>query len=317
MKSGMNFIARNLVVAAFLFAGFACSDDDKTKETGSANIVITDAPVDNAEVEGVFITVAEIKIDGKTFEGFETKQTFNLMAYQNGDVRLLGLGDVEVGSYSKVELILDYSSDANGNSPGCFVQTTNGKINLASGNETQGTVVANGNFEIYKDMTTDLVIDFNLRKAVKEGSSAQQRYVFVSETGLNSAVRLVNKENAGEIAGNFDGSIASSERVVVYAYKKGEFDSTVESNPNNHGILFAKSQNNAKVASNGEYTLAFLNEGDYELHFARFKENAEGKVEFETMLEVEAVSQVFLNNIAVNAGAKTTVNIKLLGVLGL
>jgi len=57
--------------------------------TGTAAFEITDAPIDDGNVKGVFVTVTDVEIDGKSIE-LASKQTIDLLAYQNGDTKQLG-----------------------------------------------------------------------------------------------------------------------------------------------------------------------------------------------------------------------------------
>ncbi len=113
-----------------------CSKDEATSpnpttppttvETkGRVNLEITDAPSDDPNIKGVFVTVAEVKIDGKTFDGFKGKTTIELSAYHSGRTEALGLGELETGSYKELTIVLDYETDAQGNSPGCYALTKN------------------------------------------------------------------------------------------------------------------------------------------------------------------------------------------------
>ena len=66
------------VFAALLFV--QCEDETPVMpepETGQANVQMTDAPSDDANVKATFVTVSEVKGDGETFEGFNGKATFD------------------------------------------------------------------------------------------------------------------------------------------------------------------------------------------------------------------------------------------------
>lgn len=67
-----------------------CSKDDgpENGEKGTLSVQVTNAPSDDLNIQGTFVTVADVKIDGKSVEGF-TKQTIEISAYQNGETKLL------------------------------------------------------------------------------------------------------------------------------------------------------------------------------------------------------------------------------------
>ena len=70
--NSVNFAAR--LFAALLFISFftACDDEDVVVTTGEGRFAleITDAPVDDPSIQGVFVTVADVKIGGASVEGF-------------------------------------------------------------------------------------------------------------------------------------------------------------------------------------------------------------------------------------------------------
>src|SRR5258708_29601433 len=78
---------------------------------GEAEFQITDAPSDDASIQGVFVTVADVKVDGQSLSGF-TKQTIDLKAYQQGSTKLLGTAQFNAKAYSNVTLVLDTDLDA-------------------------------------------------------------------------------------------------------------------------------------------------------------------------------------------------------------
>ena len=89
-----NLSRLGLLLGLILFV--SCSEDDSMEETetggetsGSTSVYITDSPVDDAEVEAVFITVSEVMINGKSIEGFNTT-TIEISSLTEGRTELLG-----------------------------------------------------------------------------------------------------------------------------------------------------------------------------------------------------------------------------------
>lgn len=74
-----------MFAALIIFLGSCQEDliDDGTNdgEKGTLKLEITDAPIDNASVEGVFVTIASIALDGIEVNNF-TKTTMDLKALQ-------------------------------------------------------------------------------------------------------------------------------------------------------------------------------------------------------------------------------------------
>ncbi len=316
MNWNSNYCVKTILLLFITLLSSCSKNDDNANEHGSANFYLTDAAVDNANVQGVFVTIAEIKINGNALPGF-SKQTINLMDYQNGNTKLLTSGDLNTGSYNKVELVLDEQNDQDGNAPGCYVLTNNGKVNLTSVAGSTFSILAPGNFNVSTNQSADMVIDFDLRKALVQSGSGSDGFSFVAQNGLNSAVRVVQKDMTGKIEGTYSGTIGSDEEVVAYAYKTGTFNMNTETTPDSDGLLFANAVNSDKVEGpiNGSYSLSFMNEGDYELHFAQFRKNSDGSFSFDSMLDISSSGDIAINDIKVTAGADISLSVILNGVL--
>ncbi len=284
---------------------------------GTLSVEITDAPSDDANVKGTFVTITEVRVDGKKFNGFNGKKTIELSAYQNGNVAALGLGNINAGSYGNISLILDNATDQNGNSPGCYTMTTdNMKYNLMSSASGQTEVVSSKAFEVKENQQNNLVLDFDLRKAVMdENGSAKGGYKFVSSGELNAATRVLVKAQAGAIKGNCANYNESNSKLVVYAYKKGNYNTSETKAQGSGNIQFKNATTSCLADGNGNYNLAFLEEGDYEVHFSTYKNNGSGQFVLQNMLNVNSVLN--LNSISVKANTSVTLNVNILGFLPL
>lgn len=307
-----------LFVSIFLFA--QCNDDDDTSTSeGNVRFEITDAPIDDVNVEGVFVTVAAIRVDGKTIEYFDGKQTINLLAYQNGKVKGLGSTDLEAGTYNDVELVLDYDSDQNGNAPGCYVMTNDGtKHALKGSGNISNTLNINGVFQVTEKNKTNLVLDFDVRKAVtySNGSNSSD-YSFVTDNEMNATTRLVTKSNAGMIKGKVTGNQSQAgSRIVVYAYKKGTYSDSEAQPQGTSGIRFVNAITSDVVANDGSYTLSFLEEGDYELQFVGYEDtNSDGQLELKGTLLLDLIGSIDLNNVSVKANTEVSLDVEIKGIL--
>lgn len=323
----MNLMRMNIVKLsmAFLVSSlfFACSDDGNETPTttkGNASIEMTDAPIDDANIEGVFVTVTDVKVDGETFAGFSGKQTFDLMALQNGNTKVLGSEELDAQAYSNITFVLDYESDANGNAPGCYVMTANGaKQRLESSAGSTGEIVVNNAYEVKSSTQSRIIADFDLRKALKYSDDNERDFEFVSDSELRSAVRVMNESKTGSIKGNYSEDMtAETGKVVVFAYEKGTFNANTETEPSGEAnIRFANAVSSSVVSEgSGEFELAFLNEGDYELKFASYKDSDnDGSFTFDAMLTSETqVDGNILDAITVNAESQVTVNTTITGI---
>lgn len=320
----MQFLGVALLLGStVLFTNCQNDDEDANSAKGKVRFEITDGPIDDANVKGSFVTIANVKVDGHEIEGF-TKQTIDLMAYQHGSTKLLGDLELEAGNYSDVTLVLDYAADAAGNAPGCYVLSTdNMKHNLqASTSASNELNISTGNFEVTEDGTTNVVLDFDLRKSIRYEDAPQSGdgYDFVGDTELRSAIRLVAKAETGTVSGNCSDNLGfGGEKIVVYAYAKGNFDKNTEIKPQGESQLhFKNAVSSAVVNSQGDYTLAFLEEGNYELHFFSYTDNNDdGKLELGSELSLDLLTNLGLDllNLTVEANATISISVLVTGKL--
>lgn len=311
-----------LMIAGILALG-ACSDDDAPAAgKGEVEFEITDSPIDDANVKAVFVTIADIKVDGHSLEGF-TKQTVDLKAYSEGKTKLLGSGQVDARSYENVVLVLDLESDADGNAPGCYVlDQTDVKHQLNSTASATTEVVVGKTWNVVQNAKTNIVLDFDLRKALRYSDDQSVPYSFVTNDRLNAAVRLVARSNSGDIRGTYEESAsANADKVIVYAYKKGTFNASTETAAQgDDGVLFAHAVSSAEVRESltgNEFTLAFLEEGDYELHFVGYThDSATGRFQFQSELHSETNAGGSLTDfVTVKSGVTISVSAVITGII--
>lgn len=319
MSNQLKFSTILLVVLAGLLVA-SCDSDNGEPSEGSANVrfEITDAPIDDANVQAAFVTISEIIIDGETFAGFEGKQTVDLLALQNGNTETLAEGRLTGAVYSNLELVLDPATDSNGNSPGCYILTTDGeKVNLATNAGAALTISGQQeDLTVNEEGETVVVFDFDLRKAIQRSDSGSgSDYEFVSESELGSAVRVASKEETGMVKGNCTNAFEFSEKVIVYAYPEGSFDknSEVEGNGN---IRFPNAVTSSAVRADGSYELHFLQPGSYELFFAGYKDSdSDNKFEYSGSLELDITGSINLGSVDVSASSSTTFNLSFLSLI--
>lgn len=291
--------------------------NDSSSPQGSLSIGVTDAPIDQADVSAVFVTIAEVKVDGKTFSGFTGPKTVNLLALQNGNTLALGKSDAAVGTYSTLTLVLDTQKDESQNAPGCFITKKDGsKQELEiSGNGKTEIDLKPKNFTIAENGNTEIVMDFDLRKSIK---AKNNDFAFVTYGELKSAVRAENKANTGTIKGQIENYSSVKSDVVVYVYKKGTFNPNQEINGQGSSeIKFANAITSAKVDGSGNFTLSYLPAGEYEIHCEKPDKSASLGLGINTLLDI--TSNIDLKAVGVNAGAQTnfTLKVSLSGILGL
>lgn len=283
-------------------------DSDKNEVT----IEITDAPADDTNVKGAFVTVTEVKLDGQKVEGF-SKQTIDLMAYQNGKTKLLANAEVEAKAYSNITLVLDNATDADGNSPGCYILTTSdSKKSLTA--SSSGTTEITSSAAVENTSKSNVVLDFDVRKAIKSEGSSDYRFVTTAE--LNSSVRATMKAKTGTIKGKCTNNTSSSTKIVAYAYKKGTYSTSEKNGQGSSSIEFKNAVTSSLVDGSGNYQLSFLNEGEYDVYFASYETNSSGKVSFKGMCQVGALlSGIISSSTSVSANASVSLNVSFSAIL--
>lgn len=314
----------SIIAAGFSVVLFSCENgvfgpkgdiNDSSKPQGNLSVAITDAPIDQAEVTGAFVTITSVKVDGQVLSGFKGPQTVNLLALQNGNSLNLGTQSVAADQYSKLTLEISSETDANGVAPGSYITFTNGtkeKLEL-SGNGKIEIELKPKNFEVTESGNTEIIVDFDLRKSIK---SKNNDFSFVTLGELKSGVRAEVKAKTGTLKGKIDNYGAIGSKVIVYAYQKGSFNGNSEINgQGSSDIKFANAVSSAVVDGGGNFTLAFLPAGEYEIYVEKPQSTGLG-LGINTLLELTSNSN--LKALAVNANAQTNVSlsVKLGGVLG-
>ena len=283
-------------------------DTNPDSDNARARIEITDAPVDNPNVKGVFVTVADIKIDGESWKGFDGKMTVDLLALQSGQTELLGEGDLKAGTHSQIVLVLDTEEDEDGDSPGCYVLDALGnKRELSTDNEM--SLQVRGNFTTTADQTTTAVIDVDLRKAIIHRTGSTTQYQFVTTSELKDAVRIVDKSTTGTIEGNLTDGVSASDKVIVYAYHKGDFDTDERLPQGTSQVTFQNAVSSAVVQEDGSFTLPYLESGNYEIRFVSYGEDDEGILQARGELQMTVLGTTAINLLGINVKEKETVDV--------
>jgi hypothetical protein len=321
MKMKCLNLFKALMFGSSLLVLSSCGDNEPMGK-GDVDFEITDAPSDDASIKGVFVTVSDIKVNGTSLSGF-TKQTIDLKAFSEGKTKLLNTTQLDAKSYSNVILVLDLDADENGNAPGCYVLTNeNVKFKLKESTSGKDEVTIGKTWAIKANTKNNIVMDFDLRKSIRHTESEIAPYVFVSQNNLNAAVRIIDKQKTGTINGTYheDESI-NSDQILVYAYKKGTFNSSVETQGDEtDNIQFRNAIASARIKETlgvKTFTLALLEDGDYELHFAAYVKDSEtGRFSFTSMLQSEtSINGSVSDIIKVHAGGELTLSSTIKGAL--
>lgn len=249
----------SLAAAGTALAFIGCGESGSSNGTGTLSLALTDAPIDTIEnIEGVYITITGIEYhtDGgwQPFEGFEGPRTFNMLDLTDGNVSPLGDMNLSAGHYTQLRFTLD-APEENGTpqgNPGCYLRYTDANttpLYVPSGSQTG--VKAIGEYDVPLNGTVTLTADFDVRKSVVE-AGASGRYQ------LKPTIRLIATGEAGTIKGNIGNSSGSTE-LKVFAYEDGNYTASEAEHD------FANAVTSTNVHPDGNFTIAFLKEGRYDL----------------------------------------------------
>jgi len=239
-------------------------------------LYLADAPVDAANVTGVYIKINEIQYNlndnWETFEDFEGPQTYNLLELSGGQSALLGEFEMSAGQYTQIRFILDIPEQGpNPTSPGCYIEfadETTAPLFVPSGGSSGYKAV--GAFEVPVNGTVEVTADFDVRKAVVE-TGQSERYI------LKPTIRLIVNNQAGGISGSITNSTDYTD-IVVYAYENGTWSDTEDDEPSGQETRFPLAITSGKMSAEGNYTLPLLAEGTYDLVVAGFNGGDFGEV---------------------------------------
>ncbi len=312
-----NYLKTASAFFALMLTIISCSKDDNgdgnlQADSYDTTFKITDAPIDDSKVEAVFVTVSDVKVNGTSLEGFN-KTTFDLAALVNGQTKTLGDLKLEAGAYSNIELELDFATDANGNTPGCYVLTVDGEKDKLEA--TANKIDISDTFEVFANNTNEIIIDFDLRKTIKkEGSGTSSNFEFVSMSELSTGIRTVNEKSTGIISGTVTDTWNTADKILVYAYKKGTFDANVETQGKGaSNVTFANAVTSSEVKGlNKSYSLNFLTEGEYEMVFVSYTEENDS-FKFSSLLAAESTTGLNLGSVNVESTIQLNANVTITG----
>jgi hypothetical protein len=182
---------------------------------------------------------------------------------------------------------------------------------------TSNVITVSKNYVLQAGASNSLVADFDLRKMITtQSGDPNDQYNFVTTAELQNSVRVVSESNSSKISGTLTDGVSGSAKVVAYAYKKGTFNRSTEiTGQGASNVQFSNAVSSA-VVSGGSYQLNFLESGDYEVHFASYKDtNADGKYELAGTLVVLTGLDLDILNLRLNLNATLTLNATATAVL--
>lgn len=220
--------------------------------TGAVALKLTDAPTDDKNVKGVYVTFDALRYqyadsnDSWQDVDLNESRTINLLDLQDGNTTLLNKVELPAGEIAHVRFVLNTNE--------CFVDLEVGgmqPMTVPSGDQTGFKAI--GGFTIPAGGTVNVTADFDVRKSVTV--TGQDNYK------LRPTIKIIDNIEVGEINGtmtlDLDENVSS---VIVYAYEDGSWDTNESNATNNFGNAVLSTD-----ATDGSYILPWLTVGTYDL----------------------------------------------------
>jgi len=258
---------------------------DTTVNTGTVALSLTDAPIDDKNVTGVYVTFDALRYQYKDNNDswqdvdLNESRTINLLDLQDGNTTLLNYVELPAGEILHVRFVLDTEK--------CYIELnndTNESLEVPSGDQTGYKSI--GGFTIPAGGTVYVTADFDLRKSVTLTGNDKWK--------LNPTIKIIDNIEVGEINGTVDLTLdVNVSSVIVYAYGDGDWnESELNTDP-----PFVNAVSSAD-GTDGSYILPWLTVGDYDLVVATQDVNG-------TFIDILG----FLNDVSVLSGETTTQDI--------
>ena len=273
-----------LLISILTFSAFIISScqKDTASTKGMLHLSLTDAPIDEYDITGVYITITGLQYnqgdEWQVFEEFEGPQTFNLLNLTDGVSSPLGIFELEPGVYKQIRFMLDAPAQGSGNhaNPGCYLEFGGDPENtqplfVPSGAQTGYKAI--GEFTIPENGDLFVMADSDVRKSVVAAGNSGK---FL----LKPTIRLIVEDRSGNIAGTLFNTEEGID-YLVYAYGAGSYEEAEAADPVDDNPRFpnAITSDNVELEED-EYVffLGFLPAGIYDLVLVSQTEGVYGDV---------------------------------------
>jgi hypothetical protein len=260
-----------ILTSIFLIFAIFPGCEDKNNGTGTLNLSLTDAPTDQPDITGVYITITGLEYhkqnnSWQTFEAYEGPKTVNLLDLTDGMSEMLGSFEMEAGQYNQLRFMLDapLRGESQPSNPGCYLEYNDGSetapLFVPSGGNTG--YKATGAFTVPSNGSVELTADFNVRKSVVE-TGTQDLYI------LQPTIRLIVNNEAGTIAGGITNLPTDGSEILVYAYEDGTYSDTEAAEPDVETSRFPGAVTSDALDEENSYQLNYLAPMTYDLVVVR------------------------------------------------
>ncbi len=262
-------------------------DTVPSSSTGEVVLKLTDAPTDDANVKGVYVTFDALRYqyadsnDSWQDVDLNESRTINLLDLQDGNTTLLNHVELPAGEISHVRFVIDTDD--------CWIDFFEGEIQpleVPSGDQTGFKAI--GGFTIPAGGIVNVTADFDVRKSVTVTGNVDKNVNVRYK--LRPTIKIIDNTEVGEINGTMTLD-ANGSKVIVYAYTDGGFDSNESNTSFSNAVL-------STDATDGSYTLPWLTVGTYDLVVASHDVNGT----FENILG-------YINDVVVITGEITSQDI--------
>lgn len=291
----LNSFLRLPLIAAAVFIGGCNSGGSTSTGSGTMNLGVADTPVDGATHVIVTFTGVELHgVSGTTTDiNFPTPKKIDLLTTSSGNAATLLSGQsIPAGDYQWIRLMVDPTQST-------ITPTSGGVYPLTIPSSSSSGLKLVSGFTVAAGSQADFTIDFDLRKAI---TLANGTYT------LTPALRLINSQQVGQIAGSAPGSFtigstpisSSSCSPAVYVYS-GSNVTPVDINPTSTvQPITTASVTLDSATGNYDYKAAFLAPGSYTLAMTCAADDNPSTVDTLTFSTAK--------NATVTANTTTTVN---------
>jgi len=230
------------------------SDSDTSVSTGTAIMNITDAPVDDKNVLGVYVAFDEVHYKPASsewvVEELNETRVINLLDLQDGNSTLISQTELPTGRINQVRFVINEAET--------FIELKNEDDNVSL-TVPSGEEKVVGGFVVPAGGDVNITADFDVRKSLVLHNGVYS---------LKPTIKIVDNSQVGEVSGTVD-NIDENTTVIIYAYANETWDETQESANN-----FANAATSSD-ATDGNYTLAWLAAGTYDLVVVELDVNGE------------------------------------------
>ena len=230
---------------------------DPAPTSGSLSVGVTDGPIEVASAVVVSfsgLTIKPTEGDEISFE-FDPALEIDLLALQGSAFEsLIADESVPAGDYNWIRLAVNAEFDGIEDS---YIDLPEGRLELRVPSGSQSGLRLNSGFSVAAGGSTDLAIDFDLRKSVTNPPGQEGAL-------LKPSLRLIDNLTVGSLSGVVDSQLISdncsdpsTDSGAVYVYE-GSVDPAVD-------ISGAETDpiSTALVDELGNYEVGFLSGGEY------------------------------------------------------